>query len=91
MTLVIAAAQARRLVLSLQGLAAPPRRPLSADGLVELMARWGNTYDECVLDPAEFLDAFGPALVVPVVVAAIGLAATVLDLRRDIAPAAEPA
>jgi MFS family permease len=41
--------------------------------------------------PAEFLDAFGPALVVPVVVAAIGLAATVLDFRREPAPLAEPA
>jgi len=39
----------------------------------------------------ERLDAFGPALVVPVVVAAIGVAATVLDLRREGATVPEPA
>jgi uncharacterized protein len=41
MTLTIAAEQARRLVLSLQGLAAPPRRRLTTDGVVDLIERLG--------------------------------------------------
>jgi len=41
MTLRIAADQGRRLVLSLQGLAEPPRRPMKAAGLVELVERLG--------------------------------------------------
>ncbi|HEX5077746.1 MAG TPA: crosslink repair DNA glycosylase YcaQ family protein [Geminicoccaceae bacterium] len=41
MALRIAAEQARRLVLSLQGLADPPRRKLSADGLLALIERLG--------------------------------------------------
>ena len=41
MSLPIAAAQARRLVLALQGLADPPRRPLTGDGVVDLIERLG--------------------------------------------------
>jgi hypothetical protein len=41
MSLHIAADQARRLVLHLQGLTDPPRRPLSIDGLVDLIERLG--------------------------------------------------
>jgi uncharacterized protein len=41
MPLQIAAEQARRLVLALQGLADPPRRPLSAEGLADLVERLG--------------------------------------------------
>jgi uncharacterized protein len=41
MTIAISAAQARRLVLALQGLADPPRRPLSDEGVVELVERLG--------------------------------------------------
>ena len=38
-TIAISAAQARRLVLALQGLADPPRRPLSDEDFRELEAR----------------------------------------------------
>ena len=41
MTLTISAAEARRLVLALQGLADPPRRKLTAQGLLELVERLG--------------------------------------------------
>ena len=41
MTLKISAEQARRLVLSLQGLADPPRRRLATDGVVDLIERLG--------------------------------------------------
>jgi uncharacterized protein len=41
MTLKITADQARRLVLSLQGLADPPRRRLSSGGVAELVERLG--------------------------------------------------
>ncbi len=41
MTITIAAGQARRLVLSLQGLAEAPRGRLSAAGLIELIERLG--------------------------------------------------
>jgi uncharacterized protein YcaQ len=41
MAIRIAADQARRLALALQGLADPPRRRLSADGLVDLIERLG--------------------------------------------------
>jgi uncharacterized protein len=41
MTVHIAAEQARRLVLSLQGLADPPRRRLTTDGVVDLIERLG--------------------------------------------------
>jgi hypothetical protein len=41
MTLKISAEQARRLVLSLQGLADPPRRRLTTDGVVDLIERLG--------------------------------------------------
>jgi len=41
MAITIAAEQARRLALSLQGLADPPRRKLSADGLLSLIERIG--------------------------------------------------
>jgi uncharacterized protein len=41
MAITIAADQARRLALVLQGLADPPRRRLSADGLVDLIERLG--------------------------------------------------
>jgi uncharacterized protein len=41
MPLQIAAGQARRLVLTLQGLADPPRRPLTGDGLADLVERLG--------------------------------------------------
>jgi uncharacterized protein len=41
MSLAIAADQARRLVLSLQGLADPPGRRLTTDGVVELIERLG--------------------------------------------------
>jgi uncharacterized protein YcaQ len=41
MTLTISASEARRLVLALQGLADPPRRKLTAEGLLELVERLG--------------------------------------------------
>ena len=41
MAVEIAAEQARRLVLSLQGLADPPRRRLTTDGVVDLIERLG--------------------------------------------------
>jgi uncharacterized protein len=41
MTVHIAAEQARHLVLSLQGLADPPRRRLTTDGVVDLIERLG--------------------------------------------------
>ena len=41
MTVQIAAEQARRLVLALQGLADPPRRRLTTDGVVDLIERLG--------------------------------------------------
>jgi uncharacterized protein YcaQ len=41
MTLTISAPEARRLVLALQGLADPPRRKLTAEGLLELVERLG--------------------------------------------------
>ena len=41
MTIRISADQARRLVLQLQGLAAPPRRRLTPSGLLELIERLG--------------------------------------------------
>ena len=41
MTLKITAEQARRLILWLQGLADPPRRRLTTDGVVELIERLG--------------------------------------------------
>jgi uncharacterized protein YcaQ len=41
MAIRIAADQARRLTLALQGLADPPRRRLSADGLLALIERLG--------------------------------------------------
>jgi hypothetical protein len=41
MTIRITAEQARRLVLALQGLAEPPRRKLTADGLLALIERIG--------------------------------------------------
>ena len=41
MTLEISAEQARRLVLSLQGLADPPHRRLTTDGVVDLIERLG--------------------------------------------------
>jgi uncharacterized protein len=41
MTIPIAAEQARRLVLALQGLADPPRRRLTTDGVVGLIERLG--------------------------------------------------
>ena len=41
MTLTIAASEARRLILHLQGLADPPRRRLSTAGLAELIERLG--------------------------------------------------
>ena len=39
--IAIAADEARRLALALQGLAEPPRRRLSADGLLGLIERLG--------------------------------------------------
>jgi uncharacterized protein YcaQ len=41
MTLTISAPEARRLVLALQGLADPPRRKLTVEGLLELVERLG--------------------------------------------------